>query len=43
MANQISRFVPTHLDKCLQPAVVAKNRKVNVRLPEDGADVRRNA
>jgi hypothetical protein len=29
--------------KCLQPADAPKIEKLNMRLPEDGADVRRDA
>ena len=37
------RILATRLDKCLQPAVVPRIELINMRLPDYGADVRRNA
>jgi hypothetical protein len=36
------RILPTRLDKHLRPVVVPKIEQLNMRLPEDGADVRQD-
>ena len=36
------RILPTRLDKRLEPVVAPKIEQLNMRLPEDGADVRRD-
>ena len=35
--------VPTHLERCLQRVEAPKTQQLNMRRPEYGADVRRNA
>jgi len=35
--------IPTRMDRCLQPTDVPKIEQLNIRLPEFGADVRRNS
>jgi len=43
MVHQLEdRILPTRLDKRLEP-IVPKIEQLNMRLPEDGADVRRDA
>ena len=37
------RILRTRLDKLLEPDVAPKIEQLNMRLPEDGADVRRRA
>ena len=36
------RILRTRLDKLLEPDVAPKIEQLNMRLPEDGADVRRD-
>jgi hypothetical protein len=36
-------MLPTRLDKRLQPAVAPKIEQLNMRLPEYGTDMHRNA
>ena len=40
---RLCRILPTRLDKCLQPAVAMTIEQLNMRLPEDGANVRGKA
>jgi hypothetical protein len=37
------RILPTRLDKRLEPVGAPKIEQLNMRLPEDGANVRRDA
>jgi hypothetical protein len=41
--SEKTRSVSARLDKCLQRVEAPKTQQLNMRRPEDGADVRRNA